>query len=76
MARAGRASTEGARLSLCARSADQLQAVARDLEAKHDVACLAYPGDLNRTEDIQIIAAANAKLSEYHRGRRQALATE
>jgi 3-oxoacyl-[acyl-carrier protein] reductase len=44
---------EGTRLSLCARGADQLRAVTKDLEATHDVACLAYPGDLNRAEDIQ-----------------------
>src|SRR5438552_785137 len=44
---------EGTRLSLCARSADQLGAVARDLEAKYHVACLPYPADLNRLEDIQ-----------------------
>ena len=39
---------------------------------------LAVPGrDLPRiAEEAQTIAAANAKLSEYHRGRRQALATE
>src|SRR5438128_1610931 len=39
---------EGVRLSLCARSADQLRAVAQDIEAKHHVACLVHPGDLNR----------------------------
>ena len=33
--------------------------------------------DLSRiAEEAQTITAANAKLSEYHRGRRQALATE
>jgi uncharacterized protein (DUF169 family) len=39
---------------------------------------VAVPGrDLARVADeAQTIAAANAKLSEYHRGRRQALATE
>lgn len=39
---------------------------------------VAVPGkDLRRiAEEAQTIAAANAKLSEYHRGRRQALATE
>jgi uncharacterized protein (DUF169 family) len=39
---------------------------------------VAVPGrDLVRVADeAQTIAAANAKLSEYHRGRRQALATE
>jgi uncharacterized protein (DUF169 family) len=39
---------------------------------------VAAPGkDLPRiAEEAQTIAAANAKLSEYHRGRRQALATE
>src|SRR5688500_11339520 len=38
---------------------------------------IAVPGkDLPRiAEEVQTIAAANAKLSEYHRGRRQALAT-
>jgi len=39
---------------------------------------VAVPGkDLPRiAEETQTIAAANAKLAEYHRGRRQALATE
>ncbi len=39
---------------------------------------VAVPGrDLARIADeVETIAAANAKLSEYHRGRRQALATE
>ena len=39
---------------------------------------VAVPGrDLAKVADeAQTIAAANAKLSEYHRGRRQALATE
>jgi NAD(P)-dependent dehydrogenase (short-subunit alcohol dehydrogenase family) len=50
---AERLAAEGARLSLCARSAEQLGAVARDLEAKHGVACLAYPADLTRPDDIQ-----------------------
>jgi 3-oxoacyl-[acyl-carrier protein] reductase/bacilysin biosynthesis oxidoreductase BacG len=44
---------EGVRRSLCARGADQLRAVARDLEAKHGAACLAYPADLSRAEGIQ-----------------------
>ncbi len=44
---------ERVRLSLCARGADQLRAVARDLEDKHGAACLAYPADLSRAEDIQ-----------------------
>jgi 3-oxoacyl-[acyl-carrier protein] reductase len=44
---------EGVRLSVCARGADQLRTVARDLEDKHGVACLAYPADLSRAEDIQ-----------------------
>jgi 3-oxoacyl-[acyl-carrier protein] reductase len=44
---------EGVRLSLCARGADQLRAVARDLEDKHGTACLAYPADLSHAEDIQ-----------------------
>ena len=44
---------EGVRLSLCARGADQLRAVARDLEEKHGAACLAYPADLSRAEDIE-----------------------
>ena len=44
---------EGVRLSLCARGADQLRAVARDLEDKHGAACLAYTADLSRAEDIQ-----------------------
>jgi 3-oxoacyl-[acyl-carrier protein] reductase len=43
---------EGVRLSLCARGADQLRAVARDIEDKHGAACLAYPADLSRAEDI------------------------
>jgi len=39
---------------------------------------VAVPGkDLVRIADeVETIAAANAKLSEYHRGRRQGLATE
>ena len=39
---------------------------------------VAVPGkDLARIADeVETIAAANAKLSEYHRGRRQGLATE
>ncbi|MBI4289940.1 MAG: DUF169 domain-containing protein [Betaproteobacteria bacterium] len=39
---------------------------------------IAVPGnDLPKiAEEAQVIAAANAKLSEYHRGRRQTLATE
>ena len=39
---------------------------------------VAVPGkDLARVaEEAQTIVAANAKLTEYHRGRRQALATE
>ena len=39
---------------------------------------VAVPGkDLARVADeVQTIVAANAQLSEYHRGRRQALATE
>lgn len=39
---------------------------------------VAVPGkDLPRiAAELPIIAAANAKLSDYHRGRRQALATE
>ena len=44
---------EGVRLSLCARGADQLRAVARDLEDKHGAACLAYSADLSRAEDIK-----------------------
>ena len=44
---------EGAHLSLCARSADQLRAVAREIETKHGVTCLACPADLSRGEDIQ-----------------------
>ena len=44
---------EGVRLSLCARGAEPLRAVARDLETKHGAACLAYPADLSRAEDIQ-----------------------
>ncbi|MBI1734444.1 MAG: SDR family oxidoreductase [Candidatus Rokubacteria bacterium] len=50
---AERLAAEGARLSLCARSADALREVARDLEGKHGAQCLAFPGDLNRAEDIQ-----------------------
>jgi hypothetical protein len=39
---------------------------------------VAVPGkDLSRiAEEAQTIAAANATLAEYHRGRRQALATD
>ena len=44
---------EGARLSLCARSVDALQALARELEGKHGVEVLTVGGDLNRAEDIQ-----------------------
>src|SRR5262245_37002568 len=44
---------EGVRLSLCARGGDQLRAVARDIEAKHGVTCLAHPADLSRAEDIK-----------------------
>jgi 3-oxoacyl-[acyl-carrier protein] reductase len=44
---------EGVSLSLCARGPSPLRAVARDLEDKHGVACLAYPADLSRAEDIQ-----------------------
>jgi 3-oxoacyl-[acyl-carrier protein] reductase len=44
---------EGASLSLCARGEAQLRAVAREIETKHGVACLAAPADLNRAEDIQ-----------------------
>jgi NAD(P)-dependent dehydrogenase (short-subunit alcohol dehydrogenase family) len=44
---------EGVSLSLCARSADALAAVAQALEDKHGVAALAVPADLARGEDIQ-----------------------
>ena len=44
---------EGVRLSLCARGADQLRDVARDLESKHGATCLAHPADLSRAEDIE-----------------------
>ena len=61
LAVAAKLAAEGARLSLCARSADQLRTVARDLETKHGVACLAYPADLNRGEDIQGWVAATVE---------------
>src|ERR671918_481101 len=44
---------EGAHLSLCARGAEALDAVARALEDKHAIACLAHPADLTRGEDIR-----------------------
>ncbi len=44
---------EGASLSLCARGADQLGTVAREIEDKHGVACLPVTADLSRAEDIQ-----------------------
>jgi len=44
---------EGVGLSLCARGEAQLGAVAREIESKHGVTCLACPADLNRAEDIQ-----------------------
>ncbi len=50
---AERLAAEGASLSLCARGAAPLRDVARALEDKHGVACLACPADLNRAEDIQ-----------------------
>jgi 3-oxoacyl-[acyl-carrier protein] reductase len=43
---------EGARLSLCARSADGLREVARAVE-KGGADALAFPGDLNRADDIR-----------------------
>ena len=61
LAVAAKLAAEGARLSLCARSADQLRTVARDLETKHGVACLAYPADLTRAEDIQGWVAATVE---------------
>ena len=53
---------EGVRLSLCARGAEALRDVARELEAKHGATCLAYPADLSRAEDIAgwVRAAAEA----------------
>lgn len=47
-------------------------------EVGEDELYVAVPGkDLPRiAAELPIIAAANAKLSDYHRGRRQALATE
>jgi 3-oxoacyl-[acyl-carrier protein] reductase len=50
---AAQLATEGAHLSLCARSVPPLQGVAGELEGKHGVSCLACPGDLSRAEDIQ-----------------------
>jgi 3-oxoacyl-[acyl-carrier protein] reductase len=50
---AERLATEGASLSLCARGADALRDVARTLEDKHGVGCLACPADLTLAEDIQ-----------------------
>lgn len=52
-AAADQLAAEGAHLSLCARTAGQLQAAAREIEAKHSVTCLACPADLARGEDIQ-----------------------
>lgn len=52
---------EGVRVSLCARGADHLRAVARELEDKHGAACLAYPADLSRAEDIQGWVRATAE---------------
>ena len=49
---------EGASLSLCARSAGPLRAVARQIEDKHGSACLAVPGDLNTEEAIRGWVAA------------------
>ena len=47
-------------------------------EVGEDELYVAVPGkDLPRiAEEAQTIVAANAKLSDYHRGRREALATE
>src|SRR5690242_12520812 len=44
---------EGASLSLCARGAEPLRALARQLEDKHGVSCLVFPGDLNTDEAIR-----------------------
>ena len=44
---------EGASLSLCARGEGLLRALAGAIETKQDVACLAYPADLSRGQDIQ-----------------------
>lgn len=44
---------EGAHLSLCARGAEALGAVARAIEDKHGVGCLAHGADLARGEDIE-----------------------
>ncbi len=49
---------EGASLSLCARSAEPLRAVARQVEDKHGGACLAVPADLNTEEAIRDWVAA------------------
>ena len=51
---------EGASLSLCARSAEPLRAVAKQIEDKHGTACLAVPADLNREEDIRGWIAASS----------------
>jgi 3-oxoacyl-[acyl-carrier protein] reductase len=50
---ADKLAAEGARLSLCARGAEQLGAVARAIQDKHGAACLAHAADLNRADDIQ-----------------------
>src|SRR5688572_10130058 len=50
---AERLAMEGASLSLCARSGETLRDVARALEDKHGIACLACPADLSRAEHIQ-----------------------
>jgi 3-oxoacyl-[acyl-carrier protein] reductase len=58
---ADRLAAEGAQLSLCARGAEALRGAARALEDKHGVACLAFPADLSRGEDIQGWVRATAE---------------
>jgi 3-oxoacyl-[acyl-carrier protein] reductase len=58
---AERLAAEGARLSLCARGAAALGDLARALQDKHGVACLAWPGDLSRPDDIRGWVRATAE---------------
>jgi 3-oxoacyl-[acyl-carrier protein] reductase len=52
---------EGANLSLCARGADGLRVLARELEDKHGVTCLAVPADLNEASAIRGWVAATTE---------------
>src|SRR5260370_34392 len=57
-ASAERSRRGGPGIPLCARSAEPLRAVARQLQDKHGGACLAVPADLNKDEDIRDWVAA------------------